>query len=148
MQRIGAGNTLLIVDDDRDLLPSLETMLETLTDFTVVTAEDGAIGLERFYEVRPQCVIIDVKMPELDGYQLVRALRGDPETAETPLIILTAMAQDRNRLAGLVSGVDQYLVKPVTPRDLLAAIQKALQTTQEERLRRLRRLVETEPPAE
>ena len=148
MQHFGAGNTILIVDDDRDLLPSLEAMLETLTDFTVVTAEDGAIGLERFYEVRPQCVIIDVKMPELDGYQLVRVLRGDPETAATPLIILTAMAQDRNRLAGLVSGVDQYLVKPVTPRDLLAAIQKSLQITQEERLHRMRRLVEADPPAE
>src|SRR5215467_9893999 len=141
MQHFGAGSTLLIVDDDHDLLPSLETMLETLTDFTVVTAQDGAIGLERFYEVRPQCVIIDVKMPGLDGYQLVRALRGDPETAATPLIILTAMAQDRNRLVGLISGVDQYLIKPVTPRDLLAALQKSLQVTPEERQGRLKRLV-------
>src|SRR5262245_41737801 len=105
MQRFDAGDTILVVDDDRDLLPSLEAMLETLTDFTVVTAQDGAKGLERFYEVRPRCVIIDVKMPELDGYQFVRALRGDPETSTTPLIILTAMAQDQNRLAGIVSGV-------------------------------------------
>jgi DNA-binding response OmpR family regulator len=148
MQRFGSGDTLLIVDDDRDLLPSLEAMLETLTDYTVVTAQNGAIGLERFYEVRPQCVIIDVKMPELDGYQLVRALRGDPETAITPLIILTAMAQDRNRLAGLISGVDQYLVKPVIPRDLLAAIQKALQTTPDERLERQRQFMEGDSPAD
>jgi DNA-binding response OmpR family regulator len=148
MQRLGAGNTLLIVDDDRDLLPSLATMLETLTDFTVVTAENGAIGLERCYEAQPQCVVIDVKMPELDGYQLVRALRGDPATAGTPLIILTAMAQEQKRLAGLVAGVDQYLVKPVTPRELLAAIQTALQLTPDERLRRLRRLIESDPPAQ
>ncbi len=148
MQRFGSGDTLLIVDDDRDLLPSLEAMLETLTDYTVVTAQNGAIGLERFYEVRPQCVIIDVKMPELDGYQLVRALRGDPETAITPLIILTAMAQDRNRLAGFISGVDQYLVKPVIPRDLLAAIQKALQTTPDERLERQRQFMEADSPAD
>jgi DNA-binding response OmpR family regulator len=148
MQHFGTGDTLLIVDDDRDLLPSLEAMLETLTDFTVVTAQNGAIGLERFYEVRPQCVIIDVKMPELDGYQLVRALRGDPETAATPLIILTAMAQDQNRLAGLVSGVDQYLIKPVTPRDLIAAIQMSLQTTHDERLLHLRQLVEADSSAE
>src|SRR5262245_54885936 len=148
MQHFGAGSTLLIVDDGRDLLPSLETMLETLTEFTVVTAQDGAIGLERFYELRPQCVIIDVRMPGLDGYQLVRALRGDPETAATPLIILSAMAQDRNRLAGLVSGVDQYLIKPVTPPELLAAIRKALQATPEERQSRLKRLVETDLPAE
>jgi two-component system alkaline phosphatase synthesis response regulator PhoP len=114
----------------------------------VVTAQNGAIGLERFYDVRPQCVIIDVKMPELDGYQLVRVLRGDPETADTPLIILTAMAQDQNRLAGLVSGVDQYLIKPVTPRDLLAAIQKSLQATHDERLLRLRQLVEADSSAE
>lgn len=148
MQRFGSGNTVLIVDDDRDLLPSLEAMLETLTDYTVVTAQNGAIGLERFYEVRPQCVIIDVKMPELDGYQLVRALRGDPETAATPLIILTAMAQDHNRLAGFISGVDQYLVKPVTPRDLLAAIQKSLKITQDDRIQRQRELLETDSPAD
>jgi len=148
MQRFGSGNTILIVDDDRDLLPSLEAMLETLTDYTVVTAQDGVIGLERFYEARPQCVIIDVKMPGLDGYQLVRALRGDPETAATPLIILSAMAQDQNRLAGFISGVDQYLVKPVTPRDLLAAIQKSLEITQDDRLQRQRDLLEADSPAD
>src|SRR5215475_9336046 len=100
--------TVLVVDDDPDLLQLLTDGLELLGNFTVVSATDGMQGLERFFEVRPDCMIIDVKMPGLDGYQLVRALRGDPESAATPLIILTAMAQDQNRMAGLVSGVDQY----------------------------------------
>jgi CheY-like chemotaxis protein len=92
-------------------------------------------------------MVIDVKMPGLDGYQLVRAIRGDPETAGTPLVILTAMIQDSNRFAGIAAGVDCYLTKPVKPQDLVGAIQQAIARSESERRPQLRELVK-EPPVE
>jgi CheY-like chemotaxis protein len=136
--------TILIVDDNPTLLDLIEESLLVIGDFTVITATNGAEGLQRYYEIRPDCMVIDVKMPQLDGYQLVRALRGDPDSAETPLILLTAMAQDYQRFAGLASGADQYLLKPIRPRELVEAIQRALATTEETRMDILRRLVEEE----
>jgi CheY-like chemotaxis protein len=86
--------------------------------------------------------VIDVMMPGIDGFQLAHALRGDPETAEIPLVILTALAQEENRLAGLLSGADRYLVKPVRIPDLIEAIQAAIATSRAERERTLRALAE------
>lgn len=135
-----AAGTVLVVDDNPRLLAFIADALQELGDFRVVTAADGARGLELFYEVQPDCMVIDVKMPRLDGYQLVRALRGDPTSAATALIILSAMAQDKDRLAGMLSGADQYLLKPVDPLDLVAAISRALATNADERRRRMRAL--------
>jgi DNA-binding response OmpR family regulator len=137
---VGGGFTVLIVDDDPDLLQLLTDGLELLGKFTVVRAENGEQGLERFFETKPDCVIIDVVMPELDGFQLVQALRGDPDSAQTPLIILTALAQDKNRFTGEAVGADQYLVKPVTPNELIDAVRKAATISAAQRLQRLQKL--------
>ncbi|SRR5260221_7367141 len=136
------GYTVLVVDDNPDLLALVAESLRKLGRFTVVTAPDGARGLERYFEVRPDCVVIDVKMPGLDGYQLVRALRGDPASRATPLIILSALSQERERLAGLLSGVDEYLVKPVSPLDLVHTVERAIDCGEEERRRRLLALLD------
>jgi len=136
--------TILMVDDNQDLLDIFADLLTAKGNYTVVTATNGALALERCMETQPDCVIIDVKMPELDGYQLVRALRGDPATEHIPLIILSAMAQDRDKLIGTLSGVDRYLVKPVTPLELIAIIQEVLATDAAERLRRMQHLAEEE----
>jgi CheY-like chemotaxis protein len=137
---------VLIVDDNPNLLSIITDSLLELGDFQVVTAADGAEGLAAFYAEHPDCMVIDVKMPGLDGYQLVRAIRGDPETAGTPLVILTALVQDSNRLAGMAAGVDCYLTKPVKPQDLVAAIQQAIARSEAERRQQLRVLVEEPPP--
>jgi CheY-like chemotaxis protein len=143
-----ARYTVLIVDDNPWLLQILSTSLAELDNLTIVTARDGAEGLEQFYETRPDCAVIDVKMPELDGFQLVRALRGDPETAQTPIIILTALVQDSARFVGLASGADQFLVKPVKPTELIAAIHRAMELRDEDRKRRLFQLSEDQPAGE
>jgi DNA-binding response OmpR family regulator len=140
--------TVLIVDDDPDLLQMLTDGLELLSDFQVVQATNGEDGLEQFYAHRPDCMIIDIKMPGLDGYQLVRALRGDPDSAATPLILLTALAQDRQRFAGLAFGADQYLVKPVMPSELVAAVQHAMRVSEADRQHRMQALLEQEEPGE
>jgi len=127
--------TVLIVDDNKDLLQMFSFGLPDMGNFTIITAEDGIEGLEKYYELEPDCMVIDVVMPGLDGYQLVRALRGDPSSTHTPLILLTAMTQDRDKLAGLVSGVDIYLTKPVMPSELVTAILKAIRLGREERQR-------------
>jgi two-component system, OmpR family, alkaline phosphatase synthesis response regulator PhoP len=134
--------TILIVDDHSLLLEFMQDALQELGDFTVVTATNGIDGLEQFYQIHPACVIIDVKMPGLNGYQLVRALRGDPETAQTPLILLTALAQDVDQFAGLAAGADQYLRKPIDLLELVQAVYRAIQISDEERQQRLRILAE------
>ena len=91
--------------------------------------------------MQPDCVIIDVKMPGLDGYQLVRALRGDPDSAATPLILLTALAQEQQQFAGLALGTDQYLIKPVTPREVVSAVARALVIREEDQRTRMHALL-------
>lgn len=140
--------TVLIVDDNQELLDLITESLTLLGDYTVLTAANGADGLARAVESRPDCMVIDIKMPGLDGYQLVRALRGDPATAALPLVVLTALTQEHYRFAGLLAGADQYLTKPIKPPDLVAAIQAAIQVSEDERARRLDALLdEPDEPA-
>src|SRR5690349_5735583 len=106
---------VLIVDDNPNLLSIITDSLLELGNFQVVTAADGAEGLAAFYAEHPVCRVIGVKTPGLAGFQLVRAIRGDPETACTPLIILTALVQDITRFTGKAARVDCYLPKPVKP---------------------------------
>lgn len=143
-------STILVVDDNLELLHLITETLTMLSDYRVVTATSGDAGLARLFEEHPACMVIDVRMPGLDGLQLVRAIRGDPETAAMPLIILTALPQESFQFEGRASGADEYLLKSVKPQALLAAIQRALATTPEFRDRAMRALVdatedETEP---
>jgi DNA-binding response OmpR family regulator len=142
-----ARRRVLIVDDDPELIGLITDGLELAGGYEVVAAQDGATGFERFFEVQPDCVVVDVRMPGLDGYQFVRALRGDPATAQTPLIVLSALVQDRYAWAGLVSGADVYLFKPVKMADLLQAIRTATQMTAAERQQRWSTLI-TDTPVE
>ncbi len=139
---------VLIVDDNPDLLKMYQITMPLMSDDTlaIAVATDGVAALQAFYDAspRPACLVIDVKMPEMDGYQLVRVLRGDPETATTPLVILTAMAQDYQRFTGLASGADQYLLKPIEPTELIAAIHRAIALSNEERERRFQKLAESD----
>jgi CheY-like chemotaxis protein len=139
--------TVLLVDDNPDLLMMLALSLKTLGGYRILKAEDGIAGLELAVNERPDCMVIDVLMPGLGGYHLVRALRGDPDTAQIPLILLTALAEDKQQFAGLAAGADHYLTKPASPQVIVAAIQHAIQLSQAERERALQRLIEYEQGA-
>lgn len=136
---------VLVVDDDPGLLEAVTDGLELVGGFEVIPARDGATGLERFFSVQPDCVVVDVRMPGLNGYQFVRALRGDPASAQAPVIVLSALVQDHEQMAGLLTGADAYLTKPVKIVDLVQAIERAVQLTADERERRALRFLEMEP---
>jgi DNA-binding response OmpR family regulator len=140
--------TVLIVEDNVELLELLLQSLPVLGGFRVFGAKDGLDGLLQFEEIRPDCVVVDVRMPELNGYQFVRSLRGDPATAETPLIILTALTQDRDRFVGMATGVDLFLNKPIMPSELAQAIHQVIARTSAEREAAYRALVEKTTEAE
>ena len=81
-------------------------------------------------------------MPGLNGYQFVRALRGDPATAQTPIVVLSALVRDQEQLAGLLTGADAYLIKPVKLKDLVQAIHRSVKLTSEDRLRLSQQLLD------
>src|SRR5258707_987353 len=83
-----SGRRVLIVDDDPDLIDLLTDGLQLVGGYEVVVAPDGANGLEAFMQARPDCVVVDVRMPGLNGYQFVRALRGDPATAQAAIGVM------------------------------------------------------------
>ena len=131
---------VLVIDDDPALLAAVAEGLDLIGGYEVFVATDGATGLERFFAARPDCVVVDVRMPGLNGYQFVRALRGDPETAQTPLVVLSALVQDNEQLAGILTGADAYRIKPVKIVDLVQTIERAVNMTSEARQRALRGL--------
>ncbi len=133
---------ILIVDDNPELLDVFAHGLPLLGDFTVFTAEDGSSGLEACYQHRPDCVVVDIRMPGLNGQQLVKTLRGDPATAQTPIIVLTALPHDQAEFSSFAAGTDVFVMKPLVPRELVEAIKMALFVDDEERAQRLRLLVE------
>ena len=101
-------------------------LLLEMEGFEVVTAENGREGVAKARETRPDVVICDVMMPELDGYGVIQALRADKETATTPFIFLTAKGDKADLRIGMNFGADDYLTKPVIREDLLAAINARL----------------------
>jgi CheY-like chemotaxis protein len=145
MDSVTGGQRVLLIDDDPKLVTAITTGLTLAGGYEVVAAGDGALGFERFFAVQPDCVVVDVRMPGLDGYQFVRALRGDPATAQTPIIVLSALVQEHEQLAGLLTGADAYLTKPVTIATLVQAIQTALQLSATERWRSAQQLAEPLP---
>ena len=144
---MSSGKTLkkvLVIDDNPTIVELIKYAVNLQAAYEVVVAYDGIEGLERVFAEQPDCVIIDVKMPRMDGYKLVRCLRGDPRTANIPLIILSAMTREEDQMKGLLSGADEYLTKPFKPAALNEAIKHVFALTPAERQRRTDFLVQTQ----
>lgn len=117
---------LLLVDDDLDLCDLLKEYLEA-EGFTLESANDGRSGLERVLEGGIRLVILDVMMPEMGGFEVLRELRAH---SPVPVIMLTARGDDVDRIVGLEMGADDYLPKPFNPRELVARIKAILRRGQ------------------
>ncbi|HYG21518.1 MAG TPA: response regulator transcription factor [Verrucomicrobiae bacterium] len=119
-------NRILVIEDQPQMRKNIVTIL-TMENFTVLSAENGRLGLELARRETPDLIICDVMMPDLDGYGVLKALREESATADIPFIFLTAKSEKLDIRAGMNFGADDYLTKPVTRDDLLAAIAARLE---------------------
>ena len=115
------STTVLVVEDD-DAIRSNITRLLKLEGYDIVSAVNGRLGLERARQVRPDLVISDVNMPEMDGFGLVEAIRADRDLAATGVLLLTALDDRASMRRGMTAGADDYLAKPFTRVELLEAL--------------------------
>ncbi len=109
---------VLVVDDEPFICRSLSFLLEK-NDFEVFQARNGKEALVAIDTHRPDLVFLDVMMPELDGFEVTRRVRAQPELAEIRIILLTAKGQDSDRQVGLQAGADDYMTKPFSPTKIL-----------------------------
>jgi len=114
---------ILAVDDERHIVRLVEVNLQR-AGYEVVTAFDGREALEKVKAENPDLVVLDVMMPYMDGFEVLKTLKADPSTAEIPVIMLTAKAQDADVFRGWQSGVDCYLTKPFNPMELLTFVKR------------------------
>ena len=116
---------ILIVEDEPDIRELVRYNLEQV-GFDVIEAEDAESTIALAREQRPALVILDLMLPEGDGLDICRVLRGKSETAELPIVILTAKAGEVDRVLGLEFGADDYVTKPFSPRELVARVRAVL----------------------
>ena len=119
---------VLVVDDEPEAVELLEYNLKK-AGFQVFTAPDGARALKFARAAAPNLIVLDLMLPELDGLEVCKILRRDPETGGIPIIMLTAKAAEIDRILGLELGADDYVTKPFSPRELVLRIKRVLERT-------------------
>ncbi|GAB4523253.1 MAG: response regulator [Anaerolineales bacterium] len=124
---------ILVVDDDVDTLRLVGLMLER-NGYEIVAANSGRQALLAAVRDQPDLIILDVMMPDMDGYEVTRKLRNDPKTLTIPIIMFTAKSQIDDKVTGFEAGADDYLTKPTQPRELLAHIKAVLARTAKSRM--------------
>ncbi len=122
---------ILVVDDEPEAVELVEFNLKQ-AGYAVTTAEDGAEALKKARTQSPDLIVLDVMLPEMDGFEICKALRLDSATRRMPILMLTAKAGEIDRVLGLELGADDYLTKPYSPRELLLRIKKILARGQAE----------------
>jgi DNA-binding response OmpR family regulator len=118
--------TILIVDDEEDVLDLLQLVFET-SGFEVRRASTGKSAVSSAYEQPPDVVLLDVMMPEMDGWQVLRTLKGDERTRHIPVVMLSARAERRDKMIGLQEGAEGYIAKPFSPAEVVREVQSFLE---------------------
>lgn len=118
--------TILAVDDDPDALDIVRTFLES-RGYRVVTANDGREALVKVEETRPALVLLDVMMPEIDGWEVARTIKNSSEFRDTRVVMLTARSDFTDKQEGLRAGADDYIVKPIRLQELGEKVERNLQ---------------------
>jgi DNA-binding response OmpR family regulator len=120
-------NRILIIEDEPQTRRNISTILE-MEGYDPVTAPEGRSGLALARELEPDLILCDVSMPELDGHEVLKALRTDPRTACIPFLFLTARTDRKDLRTGMELGADDYLYKPARADELLGAVAARAQT--------------------
>jgi two-component system alkaline phosphatase synthesis response regulator PhoP len=118
-------NKILIADDNENIRDALAYLLED-EGFKLWIAKDGADALQKVKEVHPDILLLDIMMPEINGYDVCRTIKNDPELSSTYIIMLTAKGQVAEQERGKEVGADEYVVKPFSPAEILVKIKRIL----------------------
>jgi diguanylate cyclase (GGDEF)-like protein len=124
------GERILLVDDDADALALAKV---NLIGYEVDTAADGQAALAAAFERPPDLILLDVMLPEIDGFEVCRRLRSNPRTANVPVIMLTARTLAVDKLVGLTAGADDYIIKPYDPVELVARVKSTMRRARQMR---------------
>lgn len=119
------GQPILVVDDDKELVRVVRAYLEK-AGFAVLAAYDGETALHILRHDHPALVVLDLMLPDRDGWDITRLVRSDPTLAKTPIIMLTARVEDTDKIVGLELGADDYITKPFNPREVVARVRAVL----------------------
>lgn len=116
---------ILVVDDEPEIVRTVKAYLEQ-AGFTVMTAYDGESALHAIRRDRPDAAVLDVMLPDRDGWEITRLVRADPGLRTLPIILLTARIDDTDKIVGLELGADDYITKPFNPREVVARVRALL----------------------
>lgn len=119
--------SLLVIDDDKVVLKLVEAIFKE--NFNVITASDGYMGIEKAKEWRPDLILLDIVMPDLDGFSTLMLLKDFPETANIPIIMLSMLRQKSKIFQAIQHGATDYIIKPFTSESLFRKIQKVITST-------------------
>lgn len=117
--------TILIVDDEPNIVLSLEYLMQQ-TGYTVRTAVDGAQALQSIAELPPDLVLLDINIPEINGFEVCSTVRANPEWAQVRILMLTAKGRDVEREKGMAMGADDYLTKPFATQEVIDKVRELL----------------------
>jgi two-component system phosphate regulon response regulator PhoB len=120
------SKNILIVEDERDVVDLLVLNLRKAGGFAVSTASDGTTGLNKARSDKPSFIILDLMLPKMSGLEVCKVLKSDPATRHIPIMMLTAKAEEIDRIVGLEFGADDYVTKPFSPREVVLRIQAIL----------------------
>jgi DNA-binding response OmpR family regulator len=132
---------VLIVDDDKAMVNLLATLLET-EGYEAKKTQSAAAALEKVSESHPDLILLDIMMPEMDGFKFLAMLRSNPDTRAIPVIIITVLGDQENILEGFRKEADEYVTKPFDPQKLVVTIKEVLDRSLEERLGERARRIE------
>ena len=119
---------ILLVDDEPDILALVKYNLEK-EGYVLETAENGVVGVEKAKSFKPDLILLDIMMPEMDGMEACQEIRKEESLANTIIVFLTARGEDYSQLAGYDAGADDYITKPVKPKVLVSKLKALLRRT-------------------
>lgn len=120
---------VLVVDDEKDIVDLIKYNLEKENEFIVTTAYDGKQALELASTDKPDLILLDIMMPELNGFDVCKKLKSDNSTSKIPVVFLTAKENEIDEIVGLELGADDYIQKPISPRKVIARIKSVIRRT-------------------